>query len=154
MFTFVPMVKRVIFCLLCTLPLWAFQVRQTPSATSMERNAQVDSVVIASGVALDSAWSQERRMIAAGVSQGRSTDMERYTIQVFSGKRMEATQWYGRLQDSLGSAAVLLHFDEPNFKVSVGLYPIRLAAEHDLKRWRVSFPQAFVVRAPNVQPGK
>jgi len=114
----------------------------------------MDSVVIASGVALDSAWSQERRMIAAGVSQGRSTDMERYTIQVFSGKRMEATQWYGRLQDSLGSAAVLLHFDEPNFKVSVGLYPIRLAAEHDLKRWRVSFPQAFVVRAPNVQSGK
>lgn len=120
----------------------------------MERNAHMDSVVIASGVALDSAWSQERRMIAAGVSQGRSTEMERYTIQVFSGKRMEATQWYGRLQDSLGSAAVLLHFDEPNFKVSVGLYPIRLAAEHDLKRWRVSFPQAFVVRAPNVQAGK
>ncbi len=154
MFTFVPMVKRVIFCLLCALPLWAFQVRQTPSAASIQRDAQMDSVVIASGVALDSAWSQERRMIAAGVSQGRSTDMERYTIQVFSGKRMEATQWYGRLQDSLGSAAVLLHFDEPNFKVSVGLYPIRLAAEHDLKRWRVSFPQAFVVRAPNVQPGK
>lgn len=148
------MVKRMIFCLLCTLPLWAFQVRLTPSVASLERDAPMDSVVIASGVALDSAWSQERRMIAAGVSQGRSTDMERYTIQVFSGKRMEATQWYGRLQDSLGSAAVLLHFDEPNFKVSVGLYPIRLAAEHDLKRWRVSFPQAFVVRAPNVQPGK
>lgn len=80
--------------------------------------------------------------------------MERYTIQVFSGKRLEATHWYGRLQDSLGTSIVLLHFDEPNFKVSVGIYPIRLAAEHDLKRWRVSFPQAFVVRAPNVQAFK
>lgn len=154
MFTFVPMVKRVIFCALAALPLWALQAHISQISPSFDMDNSKDSVVIASGVALDSAWSQERRMIAAGVSQGRSTDMERYTIQVFSGKRMEATQWYGRLQDSLGSAAVLLHFDEPNFKVSVGLYPIRLAAEHDLKRWRVSFPQAFVVRAPNVQPGK
>lgn len=148
------MVKRMFFCALAALPIWAFQAGTTSSRTQNAESLERDSVVIASGVALDSAWSQERRMIAAGVSQGRSTDMERYTIQVFSGKRMEATQWYGRLQDSLGSAAVLLHFDEPNFKVSVGLYPIRLAAEHDLKRWRVSFPQAFVVRAPNVQAGK
>ena len=153
MLTFVSMVKRVILCILCALPLWAFQTPQLAPARPNEAEPALDSVIIASGTALDSAWSQERRMIAAGVSQGRSTDMERYTIQVFSGKRMEATQWYGRLQDSLGSAAVLLHFDEPNFKVSVGLYPIRLAAEHDLRRWRNSFPQAFVVRAPNVQPG-
>ncbi len=154
MLTFVAMVKRIIFCILCALPLWAFHVHPSANVSEVSLESQADSVIIASGVALDSAWSHERRMIAAGVSQGRSTDMERYTIQVFSGKRMEATQWYGRLQDSLGSVSVLLHFDEPNFKVSVGLYPIRLAAEHDLKRWRNSFPQAFVVRAPNVQPGK
>lgn len=148
------MVKRVILCVLAAAPLLGFQLGTPSLFEDLPSFPSQDSVVIASGVALDSAWSQERRMIAAGVSQGRSADMERYTIQVFSGKRMEATQWYGRLQDSLGSAAVLLHFDEPNFKVSVGLYPIRLAAEHDLKRWRVSFPQAFVVRAPNVQAGK
>ena len=113
-----------------------------------------DSVIILEGVAIDSAWSAQRNALAAGVTQGRSMDMERYTIQVFSGKRYEATLWYGRLQDSLGTTQVLLHFDEPNFKVSVGLYPIRLAAEHDLKHWRRRFPQAFVVRAPDVQPGK
>ena len=124
------------------------------TATSLTARSSADSIIVLEGVALDSAWSAHRRLLAAGVIQGRSMDMERYTIQVFSGKRLEATHWYGRLQDSLGTSQVLLHFDEPNFKVSVGLYPIRLAAEHDLKRWRRSFPQAFVVRAPDVQPGK
>ena len=126
-----------------------------PFATSAyAAPTMADSVIVLEGVAIDSAWSAQRNALAAGVTQGRSMDMERYTIQVFSGKRFEATQWYGRLQDSLGTTHVLLHFDEPNFKVSVGLYPIRLAAEHDLKHWRRRFPQAFVVRAPDVQPGK
>lgn len=113
-----------------------------------------DSVYLEEGRAFDSAWSAHRKVLAAGVNQGRSMDLERYTIQVFSGKRMEASQWFGRLRDSLGPQQVMLHFDEPNFKVSVGLYPIRLAAEHELRRWRRHFPQAFVVRAPDVEPGK
>ncbi|MDA8787910.1 hypothetical protein N9N00_03480 [Schleiferiaceae bacterium] len=132
---------------------WSFPM--TPrQAMEPHVDSVQDSIFLEEGQALDSAWSAHRRALAAGVNQGRSMDMERYTIQVFSGRRMEANQWYGRLQDSLGPQQVMLHFDEPNFKVSVGLYPIRLAAEHDLRLWRRNFPQAFVVRAPDVQPGK
>ncbi len=142
-----------LFCGVLALPLLSLTWDKPLPVVWSEAQTQ-DSIVLLSGSVIDSAWSKYRTTLAAGVVQGRSMDMERYTIQVFSGKRSEATQWYGRLQDSLGNAAVLLHFDEPNFKVSVGLYPIRLAAEHELKIWRRSFPQAFVVRAPDVQVDK
>jgi hypothetical protein len=48
----------------------------------------------------------------------------------------------------LDSTNLMLHFDEPNFKISVGLFSIKLAAEFKLKKWRKKYPQSFVVKSP------
>ena len=43
----------------------------------------------------------------------------------------------------------LIHFDEPQFKVFVGIYGSRLEAEYALRKWRANFPTSFAVQAPN-----
>lgn len=108
---------------------------------------QSDSTWIRNGQVLD--------QLAVGQSDN-STVMqksgERFTIQVFSGRRTDASQVYQNLRDSVGTAMpLLLHFDEPNFKVYVGEFAFRLHAEHALIKWRLAYPQAFVLEAPAVR---
>ncbi|CAI8320707.1 MAG: Uncharacterised protein [Owenweeksia sp. TMED14] len=108
-----------------------------------------DSIIFISGSLLDSVLSIHRNKLAAEGLKNQSGNIERYTIQIFSGKRKEALAIYNGLLDSNN---LMLHFDEPNFKVSVGLFSIRLSAEHKLKKWRENYPQSFVVRSPDVKP--
>lgn len=104
-----------------------------------------DSITIISGSALDSAWSSHVKKLSLEGTRDQSMNIERYTIQVFSGTRKEAMKIYNELLDSTN---LMLHFDEPNFKISAGLFSIKLAAEFKLKKWRRKYPQSFVVRAP------
>ncbi len=104
-----------------------------------------DSIIIISGSVLDSAWSSHVKKLSLEGASNQSGNIERYTIQVFSGTRKEAMKIYNGLLDSTN---LMLHFDEPNFKISVGLFSIKLAAEFKLKKWREKYPQSFVVRSP------
>jgi hypothetical protein len=75
---------------------------------------------------------------------------ERYTVQVFAGRRQEANLVYVHLTDSIGGTLpVAIHFDEPQFKVFVGIFGSRLEAEYALRKWRSRYPTAFAVQAPN-----
>ena len=77
---------------------------------------------------------------------------ERFTIQLYSGRRSDASIAYQALRDSIGhEMPLLLHFDEPNFKVYVGEFAFRLQAEYALIQWRQAYPQAFVLEAPAVR---
>ena len=75
---------------------------------------------------------------------------ERYTVQVYAGRRQDANAVFVHLSDSIGSIMpVAIHFDEPQFKVFVGVYGSRLEAEFALRKWRGRYPTAFAVLAPN-----
>ena len=107
-----------------------------------------DSVVVLSGKVFDKAWQLSSEKLATTTVNSRNPTTDRYSIQLFSGRRAEAITWQQQLIDSVGAHAVLLYYDEPNFKVSVGIYPVRIAAEHDLPGWRSLYPQAFVIQTP------
>ncbi len=118
------------------------------SALQIDRNfvqGVKDSIIIISGSAFDSAWSSHVKKLSLEGISNQSGNIERYTIQVFSGTRKEAMKIYNELLDSTN---LMLHFDEPNFKISVGLFSIKLAAEFKLKKWRKKYPQSFVVKSP------
>ncbi|KRP06011.1 MAG: hypothetical protein ABS25_02390 [Cryomorphaceae bacterium BACL18 MAG-120507-bin74] len=69
---------------------------------------------------------------------------------MYAGRRADANAVFARLTDSVGAVVpVVLHFDEPQFKVFVGVYGSRLEAEYALRRWRARYPTAFAVQAPN-----
>lgn len=104
-----------------------------------------DSIIIISGSGFDSAWSSHVKKLSLEGVGNQSGNIERYTIQVFSGARKDAMKIYNELLDSTN---LMLHFDEPNFKISVGLFSIKLAAEFKLKKWRKKYPQSFVVKSP------
>ena len=74
----------------------------------------------------------------------------RDTVQVYAGRRIDANSLFMRLTDSVGTVLpVVIHFDEPQFKVFVGIYGSRIEAEYALRKWRANFPTSFAVQAPN-----
>ncbi len=104
-----------------------------------------DSVTVISGSLIESAWKSHLQEIRQKENVDISGNTERYTIQVFGGNRKEAMRIYNELQSF---EEIMLHFDEPNFKVSVGVFSIKLSAEHALKKWRKKYPESFVVISP------
>lgn len=109
-----------------------------------------DSVIIGRGSELNSAWesSAYQQKLTGNNPSGKGA--ERFTVQVYAGRRSDAGQVFARLSDSVGAAIpVVLFFDEPQFKVFVGVYGSRIQAEHALRKWRAHYPTAFAVQAPN-----
>ena len=104
-----------------------------------------DSVTVISGSLIESAWKSHLQEIRQKENVDISGNTERYTIQVFGGNRKEAMRIYNELQSF---EDIMLHFDEPNFKVSVGVFSIKLSAEYALKKWRKKYPESFVVISP------
>ena len=71
--------------------------------------------------------------------------LEGYTIQLFSGDRVNANKVRANVIDlDLGQARIV--YKAPNFKVHVGAYPTVLMAEKDRQRWIEFFPDAFVIQ--------
>ena len=102
------------------------------------------SSIVLSGGNLDQAIQKQGRR---GYHSGSAN--ERFTIQLMSGTRKEASALYQQLLSELNpSTELLMHFDEPRFKVYVSCHSLRLAAEYQLAHWRLTYPQAFVVEAP------
>jgi hypothetical protein len=109
-----------------------------------------DSVITDRGEALHSYWEASANAQKSARSASGSQGAERYSVQVYAGRRADANAVYARLTDSVGAAVpVVLHFDEPQFKVFVGVYGSRLEAEYALRKWRARYPTAFAVQAPN-----
>lgn len=109
-----------------------------------------DTAVIGSGVAIDEAVRSTLQSSAHQPRQAVEAGAERYTVQVFAGRRQEANLVYVHLNDSIGATLpVAIHFDEPQFKVFVGIFGSRLEAEYALRKWRSRYPTAFAVQAPN-----
>jgi hypothetical protein len=109
-----------------------------------------DSVITDRGGALHSYWEASANAQKSARSANGSQGAERYSVQVYAGRRADANAVYARLSDSVGAAVpVVLHFDEPQFKVFVGVYGSRLEAEYALRKWRARYPTAFAVQAPN-----
>ena len=104
-----------------------------------------DSIVVISGSLVESAWRSHLLKLRQKENFNTSGNIERYTIQVFGGNRKEAMRIYNELK-SLED--ITLHFDEPNFKVSVGVFSIKLSAEYALIEWRKKYPESFVVKSP------
>jgi len=109
-----------------------------------------DSVILGTGAELDRAVQRgitaQQSAAKSNVNQGA----ERYSVQVYAGRRADANAMFARLTDSVGAQVpVVLHFDEPQFKVFVGIYGSRLEAEYAVRSWRRKFPTAFAVIAPN-----
>lgn len=101
------------------------------------------SMVLSGGALAQTLQKQGQRGYHTGSAN------ERFTIQLMSGTRKEATALYQQLLRELSpSTALLMHFDEPHFKVYVSCHSLRLAAEYQLAHWRLTYPQAFVVEAP------
>ena len=102
------------------------------------------SSIVLSGGNLDQAIQKQGQR---GYHSGSAN--ERFTIQLMSGTRKEASALYQQLLSELNpSTELLMHFDEPHFKVYVSCHSLRLAAEYQLAHWRLTYPQAFVVEAP------
>ena len=109
-----------------------------------------DSVITGRGAALHSYWESSANAQKSARSASGSQGAERYSVQVYAGRRADANAVFARLTDSVGAVVpVVLHFDEPQFKVFVGVYGSRLEAEYALRRWRARYPTAFAVQAPN-----
>lgn len=109
-----------------------------------------DSVITGRGAALHSYWESSANAQKSARSASGSQGAERYSVQVYAGRRADANAVYARLTDSVGTEVpVVLHFDEPQFKVFVGIYGSRLEAEYALRKWRARYPTAFAVQAPN-----
>jgi len=136
------------FFLIGGLLLATFSSFESASTPALVATNCADSVVVLSGKIFDKAWLLSSEQLATTTVNSRNPTTDRYSIQLFSGRRAEALTWQQQLIDSVGAHDVLLYYDEPNFKVSVGIYPIRIAAEHDLPGWRSLYPQAFVIQAP------
>ena len=111
-----------------------------------------DSVVTGRGEALHSYWEASASAQKSARNASGSQGAERYSVQVYAGRRSDANAVFARLTDSVGAQVpVVLHFDEPQFKVFVGIYGSRLEAEYALRKWRARYPTAFAVQAPNQQ---
>jgi hypothetical protein len=109
-----------------------------------------DSVVTGRGEALQSYWEASASAQKSARNASGSQGAERYSVQVYAGRRSDANAVFARLTDSVGAQVpVVLHFDEPQFKVFVGIYGSRLEAEYALRKWRARYPTAFAVQAPN-----
>ena len=109
-----------------------------------------DSVITGRGSALHSYWESSANAQKSARNASGSQGAERYSVQVYAGRRADANAVYASLTDSVGAVVpVVLHFDEPQFKVFVGVYGSRLEAEYALRKWRARFPTAFAVQAPN-----
>ena len=109
-----------------------------------------DSVITGRGAALHSYWESSANAQKSARNARGSKGAERYSVQVYAGRRADANAVYARLTDSVGTEVpVVLHFDEPQFKVFVGVYGSRLEAEYALRKWRARYPTAFAVQAPN-----
>lgn len=109
-----------------------------------------DSVQIGSGQAIDQAVNAGLESSKLQSKQATEQGAERYTVQVFAGRRIDANSLFLRLTDSVGAVLpVVIHFDEPQFKVFVGIYGSRIEAEYALRKWRANFPTSFAVQAPN-----
>jgi len=107
-------------------------------------------VITDRGGALHSYWEASANALKSARSASGSQGAERYSVQVYAGRRADANAVYARLTDSVGATVpVVLHFDEPQFKVFVGVYGSRLEAEYALRKWRARYPTAFAVQAPN-----
>ena len=104
-----------------------------------------DSIVVISGSLVESAWKSHLLKLRQKENLNTSGNIERYTIQVFGGNRKEAMRIYNKLKSF---EDITLHFDEPNFKVSVGVFSIKLSAEYALRKWRKKYPESFVVKSP------
>ena len=109
-----------------------------------------DSVQIGAGQAIDQAVTTSLANNKLQTKQATEQGAERYTVQVYAGRRIDANSLYMRLTDSVGAVLqVVIHFDEPQFKVFVGIYGSRIEAEYALRKWRANFPTSFAVQAPN-----
>ena len=109
-----------------------------------------DSVITGRGAALHSYWESSANAQKSARNARGSKGAERYSVQVYAGRRADANAVFARLTDSVGAVVpVVLHFDEPQFKVFVGVYGSRLEAEYALRKWRARYPTAFAVQAPN-----
>ena len=109
-----------------------------------------DSVVTGRGEALHSYWEASASAQKSARNASGSQGAERYSVQVYAGRRSDANAVFARLTDSVGAQVpVVLHFDEPQFKGFVGIYGSRLEAEYALRKWRARYPTAFAVQAPN-----
>ncbi|MFM8565996.1 MAG: SPOR domain-containing protein [Bacteroidota bacterium] len=117
---------------------------------ALNLSSPADTVVMGAGVSIDEAV---RATVGSGAHQAKQSvdpGAERYTVQVYAGRRQDANAVYVQLSDSIGSSTpVVIHFDEPQFKVFVGIYGSRLEAEYALRKWRGRYPTAFAVLAPN-----
>lgn len=109
-----------------------------------------DTVVVGAGASIDEAVRATVGLSAHQAKQSVDPGAERYTVQVYAGRRHDANAVFVQLSDSIGSSMpVVIHFDEPQFKVFVGIYGSRLEAEYALRKWRGRYPTAFAVLAPN-----
>ena len=118
----------------------SFTKKNIPKALELQ-----DSIIVISGSLVESAWKSHLQKIRQKENFNTSGNIERYTIQVFGGNRKEAMRIYNELKSF---EDITLHFDEPNFKVSVGIFSIKLSAEYALREWRKKYPESFVVKSP------
>lgn len=117
---------------------------------ALNLSSPADTVVVGAGVYIDEAVRATVGSSAHQAKQSVDPGAERYTVQVYAGRRQDANAVYVQLSDSIGSSMpVVIHFDEPQFKVFVGIYGSRLEAEYALRKWRGRYPTAFAVLAPN-----
>jgi hypothetical protein len=109
-----------------------------------------DSVQIGAGQAINQAVTASLKSNRLPSNQATEQGAERYTVQVYAGRRIDANSLFLRLTDFVGTVLpVVIYFDEPQFKVFVGIYGSRIEAEYALRKWRANFPTSFAVQAPN-----
>jgi len=79
-------------------------------------------------------------------TEQKSEMFEGYTIQIFSGDRINANKVRGKILAIGADKDARMVYREPNFKIHIGSYPDVATAERALMGWKVEFPDAFVVQ--------
>ncbi|MEP2937442.1 MAG: SPOR domain-containing protein [Gilvibacter sp.] len=67
-----------------------------------------------------------------------------FTIQIFSGERSRANAVINRYRSTFAAWPATLEYETPNYKVWVGNYASRLAADRALLEIQAKFPAAFI----------
>ena len=74
------------------------------------------------------------------------TLVDGYRIQIYFGSRIKANKRRTEFEEIFTNTKANIIYEEPNFKTVVGGYSTKLDADRELRKFRVEFSDAFIIR--------
>ena len=69
-----------------------------------------------------------------------------FSIQLFHGDKIETENKFYEFKKTHPDTEATIIYAEPKYKLIIGNYRNKIDAERNLKKFRTSFPEAFIVR--------